>query len=424
MRDAGLLKLMVAISIAAVFALFRIATDHLVDSDPGSLPVVRRSHIQRVPNLDASLSVPFLDKISKFWYVGGETEIRNNEFVRLTRAGSSGLHGLILSNGLGDNTIDNFETVVKLRISPKVGSMRSSSMGDGLAIVITPEKDFLLQDLVSSYARRQYQINSGGVLAKDSQMMGLPRNLPGLAVIIDTYKNYGRSGTAIPFMDVILNTSPSTQSYDADTDGEETTALKVNENKIRLKRTAMTGDIVQLRLIYLESENFLKIDIQYAKEGDYWIELVRTHLPTVLPRNIESNQRYIGISASTGQLSQTVDILEIETKEYHLKDKDDMSKDFLREIELFFLQEFDDRIALEENDYQRWKMSKSRPQQNQADTKVTVEPKKRSSFLWSFAGFFMILVCIYVASVYIRVSIKHFMNAKGRVTRSSRVLPQ
>ncbi|QLQ78550.1 hypothetical protein HG537_0A07970 [Torulaspora globosa] len=403
-------RLVLAVTIAVVFVVVRIGW-HFIDTDSASV----RSQIQRVPNWDASLSIPFLDKVSKFWYVGGDTEIRNNEFVRLTRAGSGGHHGLILSNGLGDNTIDNFETVVKFRILPNIGTL----VGDGMAIVITPEKDFLLQDLVSSYARRQYEINSGGVAAGDTQMMGLPRNLPGLAVIIDTYKNYGKTRTPVSFLDVLLNTSPSTQAYDADTDGAKTSAIKINRNKIRLKRSVITGETVQLRLIYIESENFLKIDIQYTGEGDYWIELLRTHLPTVLPRNMESNQRYIGISASTGELSQAVDILGIQTNEYHLEGNDDLSKDFLREIELFYLQEFNDKIAMEKDEFQRWKMAKSRPK-SQANQEVSAKPKRHASFVQRPAFFLMILICIYLASVYIRVSIKHFLNANQR----SRILPR
>lgn len=403
------LKLVVAVTIAAVFAVFRVSGGHLFDSDSGSLPLTR-SQIQRVPNLDASLSIPFLDKVSKFWYVGGETEIRNNEFIRLTRAGFAGHHGVILSNGLGDNTIDNFETVVKFRISPKAGSMRSRLIGDGMAIVITPEKDFLLRNLVSSYARRQYEINSGGVVAGDTQMMGFPRNLPCLAVVIDTYKNYGKTRTTVPFLDVILNTSPSTQAYDAETDGATTTAIKINQNKIPLKKSVMTGETVQLRLIYIESENFLKIDIQYSREGDYWIELMRTHLPIVLPRNTENNQRYIGIGASTGELSQTVDIFRIETNEYHLKGGDDLSKDFLREMELFYLQEFNDKIAMEKDEFQRWKMTKSRPR-SQVNQEASMKAKPQASLIQRLAFFFMIFICIHLASVYIRVSIKHFLNA-------------
>lgn len=422
MRQSGFLKLVLAITIAATFALFRIGTGNLV-AGRDTVQLARRSEIQRIPNKDASLSIPFLDKISKYWYVGGAAEIRNTAFVRLTRAGSVDQHGLILSNGLGDNTIDNFETVVKFRVSPKTGSTSSSLMGDGIAIVITPEKDFLMQDLLSSYARRQYHINSGGIVAGDTGMMGLPRNLPGLALIIDTHKNYRKVPGAVPFLDVLINTEPAKQEYDPETDGEMSAAIKLNEKKIRLKRSLLAGDIVQLRLIYLESENFLKIDVQYAKEGDYWIELIRTHLTTALPRNSESNQRYIGISASTGQVSQTVDILGIETNEFHLKDEDDSSKEFLREMELYFLQEFDDKYALEEDDYQRWKMSNSRPRYEVKEETTTKSEKKHNSFIKSFTSFFIILVCIYLASIYIRICIKHYLNARRRAMRNSRELP-
>lgn len=420
-------KLVLAVSIAAIFALFQVGANHLFkESDSESSHFVRESQIRKLHNQDASLNIPFLDKISKYWYVGGGTEIRNAGSIRLTRAGGTDQYGLILSNGMGDNTIDNFETIVTLKISPKEGSNPRALMGDGVAVVVTAEKDFLRQDLTSSYARKQYEINSGGVMVGDTSMMGLPLNLPGMAVIIDTFKNQGRTSVAVPFLDVILNTSPKTQAYDLESDGARTTALKLNQGKIKLKKSIMQGDTTKLRLIYLESENFLKIDIQYAEEGDYWIELFQTHLKEPLPRNEETNQRYIGISALTGELSQTVDILSVETNEFHLKDKGDTSNDFAKEIELYFIQEYNEKIALEEDSEQRWKMSKSQPRYevngiNEMPAKKEVHGK--SQFLKNFIVFFIILTTLYLASVYVRVSMKHVISSKRYRSKSVGLLP-
>lgn len=420
-------KLLLAVSIAAIFALFQLGAHYFFqEGEPESSHFIRESQIQKLRNPDASLNVPFLDKISKYWYVGGETEIRNVGTIRLTKGGGTNQHGLVLSNGMGDSTIDNFETIVTLKISPKEDSGRHALMGDGVAIVVTAEKDFLRQDLTSSYARRQYEINSGGVRAEDISMMGMPANLPGLALIVDTFRNEPKTRLAPPFLDIVLNTSPRTQAYDLESDGLKTTALNLNAGKTKLKKSVMQGNIFKIRLIYLESENFLKIDIQYGNE-EYWIELFRTHLSAPLPRNEETNQRYIGISALTGELSQTVDLLSVETNEFHLRDKEDTSQDFFKEIELYFLQEYNEKIALEKDDFQRWKMAKSQPKYEASEITPEKTTKnrqyKKRHFFKNFIAFFIIITTVYLASVYIRVSMKHVISTKRHRSKSVGLLP-
>lgn len=152
----------------------------------------------------------------------------------------------------------------------------------------------------------------------------------------------------------------------------------------------------------------------------------QTHLKEPLPRNDETNQRYIGISALTGELSQTVDILSVETNEFHLKDKDDTSNDFAKEIELYFIQEYNEKIALEEDSEQRWKMSKSQPRYevneiNEMPAKKQVHGK--SQFLKNFIVFFIIITTLYLASVYVRVSMKHVISSKRHRSKSVGLLP-
>lgn len=436
MRRDGSFKLALAIFIAVLFALFQVGSyyfAHRSPSAPFSDPLhpeslFRKSQIIKTSNKDASLSIPFLDKISKYWYVGGETEVRNAAFIRLTKAGTSNQHGIILSNGIGDNVIDNFEIIVKFRLSTQEKNSEKKKsyplMGDGMAIAITSEKDFLRKDLHSSYARKLYEINSGGVLVDNKDMMGLPRNLPGVAVIIDTYKNHKGTKTAIPFLDAILNTSPKTQWYDLASDGRETTALKLNQNHIRLKQSIVEGDVTQLRIIYLESINFLKIDIQYSKEGNYWIELFQTHDIPPLPVNKETGQRYIGISALTGEITETVDVLGAETNEFHWEGKDESveeSFDFAKEMQLFLAQEYNQKIALEKDEFQKWKMLKSQPNYHTNEQKPAEIIK--FSFMKTSVIFFSIITIIYLVSVYVRVSMKHFIRTKRKRAKSTGFLP-
>lgn len=211
----------------------------------------RRSYVTRVPNNDASLSIPYLNKVNRFWHVGGATQIRNTQSIKLTQDRDQDKHGLVLSNGIGDNTINDFEIVYKFRISH--GS-DTKFMGDGMCFAITPENGFLMQDLKSSYARRQYMMNSHGVIGDNTDLMGFPKNLPGLFVVLDTYRNQGHNHEDVPFMDVFLNVAPESDSYDAKSDGELSTSLRLNtKGHIELKKNILWNEVTKLRIIYLES---------------------------------------------------------------------------------------------------------------------------------------------------------------------------
>ncbi|CAR27658.1 hypothetical protein ZYGR_0N01410 [Zygosaccharomyces rouxii] len=392
---------------------------------------LRPSQVKRIENKDASLQVPFLDKISKHWYVGGSPEIRNSEYVRLTNIGSPGSHGSVVSNGLGDNTINDFEIVVKFRIMSKdqhrkTPSGNSPSMGDGMAIVISSEKDFVSpESYASGYARKQFDLNSGGVLLGNTEMMGFPKNLPGLSLVIDTFQNSDRSRTKIPFLDIHVNTSPRDQKYDFPSDGADTTALKLLKDPIRLTQRCVKGDLTQFRIIYMESINTLKIDAKYAHEGDYWIELFHSQLDIKLPKNSRNGQRYVGVGALTGQLTETVDVFSIETNEFHSENHDESAEtsfDYAKEVQMFLAQEFDRKVSLEEDEFQKWKIARAQPnlaiQEVQRESSSPLSPPRRSKSIFGWFGksvaFSILTVAFYLTSVYIRVSIKHINNTHRR----------
>ncbi|CDF87420.1 BN860_05952g1_1 [Zygosaccharomyces bailii CLIB 213] len=391
---------------------------------------VRPSQVRRYINEDASLHIPFLDKLSKFWYVEGRPEIRNADYVRLTKVGAPVEHGVVVSNGVGDNTINDFEIVVKFRITPKNKHAKKAGrgptwMGDGMAIVITPEKDFVNPSrYVSRYAKKQFDINSGGVLLGNTEMMGFPRNLPGLNLVIDTFQNSKSSRAMIPFLDIMINTSPREQYYDAATDGAASTAMKLTQTPIRLKRSVVQGDVTEIRIIYMESINTVKVDVKYAQEGDYWIELYQSRLPVPVPKNRRTGQRYIGIGGLTGELTQTVDVLSVDTSEFHLKDQDESSEDtydYAKEVQLFLAQEFKQKVSLEEDEFQRWKIMKAQPNFASSDTSPASRPRKprsllRGGFCWlgKMMALGILIIALYLASVYIRVSAKHISKTQRR----------
>lgn len=400
------------------------------------------ARVRRVFNPDSSLSVPFLDKINQFWHIGGTAEVRNMKSITLTTAGQSGKHGLVLSNGIGDNTITDFEVIVDFKIYGRgshayQGRDPKSIIGDGMAVVITPENGFLMQDLVSSFSRKQYEINSGGVNAKNTEMMGLPNNLPGLAVVLDTYTNSYKTDTSPPFVDVIVNRDPTKQFYSGTTDNYDTTAEKLNNEHIKVRRSAVTGDRTKLRILYSETIGFLKVDIQYEQEGSYWIELFQK-TGIVLPKNPENGERYIGIAALTGQASETVEIFKVETNEFHWDKQPENQEatsaddnptedtyDYAVELQKFLSHELGQRISMEHDEFTRWKIKLSQPNLKMDTPEYEVKPpakKQGSNSTIKYIAIITFCILIYFCSVYIRVISKH-LKRRRRKSRSHELLP-
>ncbi|EDO18120.1 hypothetical protein Kpol_1031p24 [Vanderwaltozyma polyspora DSM 70294] len=396
----------------------------------------RNSDISKVFNLDASLSVPFLDKINKFWHVRGETQIRNSEFIRLTKAGSHNTHGVVLSNGIGDNTINDFEILVKFRLSRREASdinnkknSKSNDMGEGMVFVVTPENDFITKDFTSDAAKEEYMRTSGGVIGHDMTLMGFPRNLPGLALVIDTYQNSKRptSGAKIPFMDAMLNVDPAKDFYDRDSDGDASTStsLKLNDHHIQLNDSIMDGDITTMRIIYLESISFLKVDIKYKSEGDYWIELFHATEDVFIPKNAKTGQRFIGIGAVNGIATENVDILDVQTNEFHWDDHDESSEesyDYVKEVQKYLSQEYGQMISMEMDEYKRWKMIKAQP--NYQTTRAVVSGGfSFVSLILRTIVFFILLGIAYLASMFIKIGPSKDLINDRRFQKRAGVLP-
>lgn len=390
----------------------------------------RRSNIVRIKNYDASLNIPFLDKINKYWYVGGNTQIRNANFIRLTGSGSQNSHGIVMSNGLGDNTIDDFEITLRFKISSNNNNKRETS--EGLALMIASENKFLKDDLYSSFAKKQYEMNSGGILPGDDNLMGFPKNLPGLALVIDTNDNISNKKVRAPFFSAFVNNNPKEYFYDRESDGENSNVIKLTDKHIKLKKSILEGEVVELRLIYLESISFLKVDVRYTSNENYWIELLQSNAPLYLPKNLETNQRYIGIGALAKENAANIDILNIATNEFHWRGRDEVDEhefDFAKEIQLFLKEEFGKRTAIEKDNYTKWQLMKAQPSFEFKENVQHEDMPNSNNRIGRFFSFilksflYLFLTCmLYLLSVYIRVSIKH-VNNFGNKRRQSGLLP-
>ncbi|CCE61795.1 hypothetical protein TPHA_0B01230 [Tetrapisispora phaffii CBS 4417] len=402
-----------------------VVNDHFSFSNEGS-------HISKIFNLDASLSIPFLDKVNRFWHVGGEALIRNEKHIRLTSAGVRNSHGVVLSNGIGDNVINDFEVIVEFQLTGKQSSNKgtsSSNMGEGMVFLITPENEFIRKDFSTPQSREEYISASGGVVGHDTSMMGFPKNLPGLALVIDTFQNSKRStsGASIPFMDAMLNVNPLKDYYDRDSDGDASTStsLKLNDHHIQLDDSIMKGDITKIRIIYLESISFLKVDIQYAKEGDFWIELFHATEDVLIPKNAQTGQRFIGIGASNGRATENVDILNVQTNEFHWDNHDESSEesfDYVKEVQKYLAAEYGQMISMEMDQYKRWKMIKAQP--NYQSTREVKTGSYFVSFILRSISFIILITVAYMASIFVRVNMKHKLNDMRRGQKIFGKLPE
>lgn len=356
----------------------------------------------KIRNTDASLFAPYLDQVNKNWHVGGSTLIRNNGNIQLTRIGEINKSGSLLSNGVGDKKINNFETVYDFKIE--------HSKGDGMAFVMTSENGFIWRDLTSSYAMRQYMTNTNGILAHDTTMMGFPKNLPGLAIVLQT-----SSYLEAPECDIFLNLNPEEHFYDFESFGKTSSAIKLNKYSIRLNGRILDGERIRLRVIYLESINFLKIDISYT-QGKNWEELyINQNLEWELPKNKRSGERYIGVSSLSKHHSQSVTLYSVLTNEFHWANSRDetmeiSNEDFKKDALKFIQSEYGVVLGKERN--------------TQPYKQVTA--KDRLSYFNIYAilkivGIFIIMIIAYIFSIYIRVIRKHIRKLrKKRSTRNKR----
>lgn len=399
--------------IALVFLGFRLVFKPSQNAEMRSGPFpLWRTRVQREPNADASLSIPLLDKINNFWLVDGATQIRNFGNIRLTSRGQLGQYGVVVSNGAGDNVLDDFETVVSFKIHNT--GVSSQFMGDGMVVAISPEKDYIQQNMMSSYGRSQYEHNSGGIIGNDRGLMGLPRNLPGLVVVIDTYKNDPKTRLKPPFMSVLLNMDPRKHHYSAATDGTESTGHNLCP-LIKLKRSLMSGKDTKLRIIYLESIGFLKVDIKYPDSNE-WIELYQQDSNLYLPKNRVTGQRYIAIGALTGQATQTVEIQGVETSEFHWDEHEEEGFDYAKEMQYFLAQEYGERVKIGEDDYGKWLQVK---RQGGTDQDPVARNKSKHSTLYYMAKISFVMFFLYGLSLSIRISIKRAVRLRRKKSQAS-----
>lgn len=420
-------KRLTAVCVVLIFLTFQWGTSRFqLDSNLQFGPKLHfiknhRLNIRREYNSDLSLSPPFLDTISKHWHVKGNALVKNYDKIRLTQSGQAHQFGLLVSNGFGDSKINNFEIMVDFSID----SENKNRIGDGLVITITSENQFMIQDLHSSYAKTQYQLNQN-IDPNNQDLMGFPKSLPGLSIVIDTHKNDQNSNLFPPFFTMLINSNSKTESYDILSDGVNSTSQQLVENPLHLKPLLLNGNKTRLRIIYLETIGFLKIDISYS-DNTYWNQLFLKPIGVILPKHRETGERYIGIGALSDQFTETVNIYKVSTCEFHW-DKEiegDMHNlDDLNAIYSFLEEEYDQKFWLTNNDLINWNspgIQGLNVDMFQSSQFTTFELKYIKVFM-RLLFWFSILIFIYLISVYLRVLVRRSRKIRRHKRSMSGIL--
>lgn len=391
----------------------------------------KQSKIVKFFNSDASLSVPFLDRINEFWHIGGNTHIRNSEFIRLVKSGIRNTNGIVISNGIGDNIIDDFEMNIRIKISnpklPKPQEENSNNVS-GFAIMISPENNFVTSNLRSSYAKEQYKINSNGILGDNTELMGVPRNLPGLALVYQNDLTINDEK-----FDIILNANPN---FHWKTQGEIPSIYlggkKFNDidfynnnhwdNKNEL--------FLNIRIAYFETIGFLRIDVQNPEDSNDWYQITKQDGNIYLPKNSKNDQRYISISGLNNDATSNIDILNVKTEEFHWLYENNVmdlrDKDYINEVKKFLIERYDYKPAPGSVNFDETTESSTKKHGTR------IHPKQRNWFISLIFNilklllFISLLIIFYFTTLYFRVSIRHWKlvhNRRGKRSVSGGILP-
>lgn len=226
------------------------------------------SDVKSIPLRTHSLSQPYLDSdLQSRWFdFGGSTVIRADQYIRLTGNYPSEAGWLFSRVPL---TATNWEVEFEFKIH---GS--GTLFGDGMAFWVTKSR------------------------VEEGPVFGMRDEFEGLGIFFDTYKN-NRPGVVFPYVMAMVGDGKT--KYDQGNDG------KANELAGCSARGMRNPDFpTRAKVTYFQDKE-LTLDLMYKNE-DEWTRCFSVpdiKLPSV---------SYLGFSAETGELSDSHDIISIDTK--------------------------------------------------------------------------------------------------------------
>ncbi|ODV82003.1 concanavalin A-like lectin/glucanase [Suhomyces tanzawaensis NRRL Y-17324] len=282
------------------FFLFSGSDDAFSPEELNSILQNKESNIVSLKKTELTaqgLSAPFLEprtyKING-WETAGGTMIKNNDYIRLTSDNPRQVGNIFAKVPI---QAESFEMELTFHIQSKSPNFL---FGDGFAIWFIDQKSEI------------------------GDVFGAKNNFNGLGVFIDTYKN-GKRGN-FPFVNLMMGDGHS--SYRKESDGFETRLAGCTARDLVNPR----GKYSKMRLVYIK-DGYLSIDFNPHGKHEEWtncVTLTDVHLPVV---------KYLGLSAETGELSQSVDV--IENKIFALYKEDGSFVGSVEELETMIQQQKD-----------------------------------------------------------------------------------
>lgn len=244
-------------------------------------------HVEKIELHDLSVRQPYVDKQtfrSQNWNFNGDIIVKK-DYIRLI---SDKKH--LASNMFAKMPIqaDSFEMELTFHIHSK---STSSLAADGMVVWILDKPSPI------------------------GDVFGAQNRFTGLGVFLDTYKN-GKSGV-FPYVSAMLGNGRT--PYNKYRDGMDTKLAGCTAKSILNPSSGMT----RMRLIYMKN-GYLSVDFNYnPQNADDWLNcftLTDIHLPPV---------KYLGLSGETGELTESIDIIENKVFALYLPD----TKNFIESVE-------------------------------------------------------------------------------------------
>eukprot|EP00904_Undaria_pinnatifida_P013990 jgi/Undpi1/9721/HiC_scaffold_27.g12177.m1 len=259
---------------------------------------------------------PFLDvdhfgkrTVGYAWDLTGETKALKN-FVRLTPDQQASLSktGALWSVDAVGHTV--FSSVLEFRVSGKGDRF----FGDGLAMwVVEPERRHDFDDL--HYGGDYYEDDWGGGWGaglKDlradlpsGDFHGFVETFKGLGVIVDTYRNE-EFYSSHKDITVVFNTGSTTKEEMIKGSVGCNAQARYYENRADFDPASLSS-----RLKVEVSGSLLTVKIDSKNTGT-WTDCAQVELPPEMGKDW-TKAAHLGLSASTGQLSDNHDVVRLET---------------------------------------------------------------------------------------------------------------
>lgn len=223
--------------------------------------------IQKVELTSQALKPPYLEQNSykvKNWDVIGNAMVKNHEYIRLTSDNPHQVGNMFTSKPINAQSFE-------MELTFHIHSKSTTLVADGFAIWFLDSKSDI------------------------GDVFGAQNDFKGLGIMIDTYRN-GKRGQ-FPFVNLMLGDGNT--HYDKATDGYNTRLAGCSAQLVLNPASGVT----KARIVYIK-DGYFSLDFNYDNKHENWVNCVTLNnvkLPII---------KHLGLSAETGDVTETVDVIE------------------------------------------------------------------------------------------------------------------